>query len=174
MGGIMTSPVFDPQQPADTAVQPEIQPAGPEFEVYTPPAFTPPPQEFAAPAPVAPKPKRTGVVVLAIFTVLLFGTAGAFGALFFVEKAHSADLSRQIEVKDREAADLTKKAKDSKDDALRASDALKLAETAQKKAEADAATAQKCRDAARALRAAAVAQDQNTGMTAARDVFTHC
>ncbi|MDX8037267.1 hypothetical protein SK803_44340 [Lentzea sp. BCCO 10_0856] len=171
----MTSPVSDPQQPADTVVQPEVQPAGPEFEVYTPPAFAPP-QQFAAPmpAPVPPKPKRTGVVVLAIFTVLLFGAAGAFGALFFMEKAHSADLSKQIETKDREAADLTKKAKDSKDDALRASDAQKQAEAAQKKAEADAATSQQCRDAARELRTAAIANDQAKGTEAAKNVFTHC
>lgn len=190
----MTSPIFDPQQPADTAVQPEIPPAapeipaavpeipatgpeipaaGPEFEVYTPPVFTPPQQPMYQ-APVPPKPKRTGVVVLAIFTVLLFGAAGAFGALFFVEKAHSADLSKQIETKDREAEDLTKKAKDSKDDALRAADAQKQAETAQKKAEADAATSQQCRDAARALRSAAIAGDQTKGQAAAVDVFTHC
>jgi uncharacterized protein HemX len=170
----MTGPVFDPQQqPADTAVQQEIPPAGPEFEVYMPPAFAPP-QQPAMPAPVAPKPKRTGVVVLAIFTVLLFGAAGAFGALFFVEKAHSADQSTQLEAKNREITDLTKKAKDSKDDATRAADMQQKAEDAQKRAEADAATSQQCRDAARALRAAAIAGDQSKGEAAAKDVFTHC
>jgi hypothetical protein len=169
----MTNPVFDPQQPADTSVQPAIPPAGPEFEVYTPPVFTPPEQP-AVVAPVPPKPKRTGIIVLSIFMVLLFGTAATFGALFFVEKKHTADLSTQIEGKDREITDLTRKAKESKEDAVRAADLQKQAETAQKKAEADAATSQQCRDAARALRAAAIANDQGKGETAARDVFTHC
>lgn len=171
----MTNPVFDPQQPADTSVQPGIAPAGPEYEVYTPPpAFTPQPEQPAVVAPVPPKPKRTGIIVLSIFMVLLFGTAATFGALFFVEKKHTADLSTQIEGKDREITDLTKKAKESKDDAVRAADLQKQAETAQKKAEADAASSQQCRDAARALRAAAIANDQGKGETAARDVFTHC
>ncbi|NGY65502.1 hypothetical protein G7043_42075 [Lentzea sp. NEAU-D13] len=169
----MTSPGFDPQQPADAAAQPETPSAAPEFEVYTPPASTPEPPPVA-PAQVQPKPKRTGLVVLAIFTVLQFGTAATFGTLFFLEKARSADLSKQIETKDREAADLTKKAKDSEDDALRASDAQKKAEAAQKKAEAEAATSQQCRDAARALRSAAITNDEAKGQTAALDVFTHC
>ena len=163
----MTSPVSDPQQPADTAVQPEIPPAGPEFEVYTPPAFVPPQDITPAPAPVAPKPKRTGVVVLAVFTVLLFGAAGAFGALFFVEKKHSADLSTQIQSKDREITDLTKKAKDSKDDAARAAEG-------QKKAEADAAASQKCRDAAKEIRAALVSNDDAKGDAAVRSLLIEC
>ena len=67
----------------------------------------------------------------------------------------------------REVADLSKQAKDSKDDALKASEAPK-------KAEAEAATSQLCRDAARALRSAAIANDDAKGQTAALDVFTHC
>lgn len=171
MGESMTSPVFDPQQqPTDTAVEP----AGPEFEVYTP-AFVPPQQEQVVPAaPVPPKPKRTGVVVIAVFTVLLFGAAGTFGTLFFLEKKHSADLSTQIEGKDREIADLGQKAKDNKDEAVKASDAQKKAESALKKAEDEASRSQQCRDAARALRAAALANDEAKGEAAGMDIFVHC
>ncbi len=163
----MTNPVFDPQQPTEN-------PAQPQFEVHTPEFVLPVQPEMAVPPPPAPKPKRTGVVVVAVFTVLLFGAAGAFGALFFVEKKHSADLSTQIEGKDREITDLTKKAKDSKDDATKAVDAQKTAEAAQKRAEAEAARSQKCHDAARALRAAAVANDEAKGEAAGLEIFTHC
>lgn len=156
----MTNSASDEQQPA------EIQPAGPDFEVYTP-AYLPLPESAPMPAPVAPKPKRTGVVVLAVFTVLLFGAAGAFGALFFVEKKHSADLSTQVEAKDREITDLTKKAKDSKDEAVKAADA-------QKKAEADAASAQKCQGAAKAIREALVLNDETKGQAAIRDLLVQC
>lgn len=164
----MTNPVFDPQQPTEN-------PAQPQFEVHTPEFVLPVQPEMAVPPPPpAPKPKRTGVVVVAVFTVLLFGAAGAFGTLFFVEKKHSADLSTQIEGKDREITDLTKKAKDSKDDATKAVDAQKTAEAAQKRAEAEAARSQKCQDAARALRAAAVANDEAKAETAGLDIFAHC
>ncbi|MEV6241441.1 hypothetical protein [Lentzea sp. NPDC051838] len=174
----MTNPVSDPQQPADTAVQPEvapeITPAGPTFEVYTPPAFVPPQQQPVVEAPVAPKRKKTGVVVVSVLLVLLFGAAGAFGVLLVQEKDHSAELSKQVEVKDREISDLTRKVKESKDDATRAVDLQKVAEAAQKKAESDASSSQKCRDAARELRAAAIAQDINRVDAAGRDIFIHC
>jgi hypothetical protein len=163
----MTNPVFDPRQPTEN-------PAQPQFEVHTPEFVLPVQPEMAVPPPAPPKPKRTGVVVVAVFTVLLFGTAGAFGTLFFVEKKHSADLSTQIEGKDREITDLTKKAKASLDDATKAVDAQKTAEAAQKRAEAEAARSQKCQDAARALRAAAVALDEAKAEAAGMEIFTHC
>ncbi len=159
----MTNPVSDPQQPA---VQPDAQRA-PEFEVYTP-SFAPQQQAPAPVAPVAPpKPKKTGIVVLSLFVVLLFGAAGAFGVLFFQEKGHSADLSKQVETKDREIADLSKQAKNSKDDATKA-------EAATKKAEAEVASAQKCRSASKALMEAAIAQDDAKGEAAMKDIFTTC
>ncbi|MFI6102021.1 hypothetical protein ACIA8G_41265 [Lentzea sp. NPDC051213] len=172
----MTNPVFDAQQPAAEPEPPAAQPPV-EFDVYTP-VF--PPQQ-TAPAPVEPmgpvappKPKKTGIVVLSVFLVLFFGAAGALGVLFAQEKDRSAGLTKQVEGKDREIADLTKKAQNSKDDALRAADLQKQAEAAQKKAEGDAATSQKCRDAARELRAAAIANDMNKGEAAGREIFTHC
>ncbi|MET9230514.1 hypothetical protein [Lentzea sp. NPDC003310] len=162
----MTSPVFDPQQSADTAVQP--QPAGPEFEVYTPPAFAPVQQPVApAPAPAPPKPKKTGLVVLSLFVVLLFGAGAAFGVLFFQEKGRSAELSTQVEGKDREIADLSKKARDSKEDTDRAV-------AAQKKAESDVASAQKCRDAAKEIKSALVANDDAKGEAAIRSLLVEC
>ena len=166
MGGTMTNPIFDPQQPTEN-------PAQPQFEVHTPEFVLPVQPQMAVPPP-APKPKRTGVVVVAVFTVLLFGAAGAFGTLFFVEKKHSAELSTQIEGKDREITDLTKKAKDSKDDATKAVDAQKRAEDTQKKAEAEAATSQQCRDAARALRAGAIAGDEPMVEATGREIYTLC
>jgi uncharacterized protein HemX len=148
-------------------VQPQPAQTQPEFEVSTPP-FTPEqPQTAQYPAPVAPKPKKTGVVVLAIVAVLLLGAAGAFGALYFTEKKNASDLSKQVEGKDREITDLSKKAKDSADQASQA-------QTAQKKAEADVAAAQKCRTAAKTLTDAAIAGDQARGEAALRDILLSC
>src|SRR5689334_15522858 len=134
-GEVMTNPVFDAQQPADEAQTPAAQP---EFDVFTP-AFAP---QQPAPAPVAPvappKPRRTGVIVLTVLIVLLFGATGALGVLFAQEKDRSADLSKQVEGKDRDIADLNRKVKESKEDATRAADLQKVAEAAQKKAENDA------------------------------------
>ncbi|MEU0882533.1 hypothetical protein ABZ345_28335 [Lentzea sp. NPDC005914] len=166
----MTNPVFDAHQPATT----EVPPAGPEFEVYTPPAFAPTPQQPFVPAPVAPKPKRTGVVVLSVVLVLLFGAAGAFGILLVQEKDHSVELSKQIEGKDREISDLTRKVKETREDATRAADLQKQAEAAQKKAEADAVSSQKCREAAKALTSAAVADDRAKGEAAIKDLLIQC
>lgn len=161
----MTNPVLGaPSEPAAEAGVPAAQL---EFEVYTPPVL---PLQ-AAPEPVAPvappKPKKTGIVVLSLFVVLLFGAGATFGVLFFQEKGRSADLSKQVEGKDREIADLTKKAKDSKEDTDRAV-------SAQKKAEADAASSQKCRDAAKALTESLVANDRNKGQTAIGDLLVQC
>ncbi|MET8757301.1 hypothetical protein [Lentzea sp. NPDC004782] len=169
----MTDPVHDAQQPAVEPETPAAQPP-PEFDVYTP-VFAPQQPEPAPVAQVAPpKPRKTGVIVLTVLVVLLFGAAGTCGVLLVQEKDHTAGLSRQIEGKDREIADLTRKVKESKEDAIRAADLQKLAEAAQKKAEAEAASSQKCRDAARALRAAAIAGDEASGLPAAKDVFANC
>ncbi|MEV6715629.1 hypothetical protein AB0M48_26720 [Lentzea sp. NPDC051208] len=165
----MTNPVFDPQQSADTTVQQQDSaPAGPEFEVYTPPAFAPPlQQQPVAPAPVPTKPKKTGIVVLSLFVVLLFGAGGAFGVLFFQEKDRSADLSKQVEGKDLEIADLTKKAKNSAEDTDRAV-------AAQKKAEADVVSSQKCKDAAKEIKSALVANDETKGEAAIKSLLVEC
>lgn len=174
----MTNPVFDAQQPEPAAEPqtPAVQtPAAlPEFDVFTP-AFAP---QQPAPAPVAPvappKPRRTGVVVLSVVLVLLFGAAGAFGVLLVQEKDHSAGLSKQVEGKDREIADLTRKVKESKEDATRAADLQKLAETAQKKAEADAAGSQKCKEAAKSLTESLVANDRGKGEAAIGQLLIQC
>ncbi|ANZ38669.1 hypothetical protein BBK82_24000 [Lentzea guizhouensis] len=160
----MTNPVHEPQpQP-----QPAVQPDPPvEFDVYTP-SFAPQQPVSAPMAPVAPpKPKKTGIVVLSLFVVLLFGAGAAFGVLFFLEKDRSAGLSKQVESKDREIADLTRKAENSKDDAVRAVDA-------QKKAEADAAASAKCRTAAKSLTEAALNEDLPKGEAAMRDIVIQC
>lgn len=169
----MTNPVFDAQQP-EPAAEPQTPAAQPEFDVFTP-AFAP---QQPAPAPVAPvappKPRRTGVVVLSVVLVLLFGAAGAFGVLLVQEKDHSAGLSKQVEGKDREIADLTRKVKESKEDATRAADLQKLAETAQKKAEADAAGSQKCKEAAKSLTESLVANDRGKGEAAIGQLLIQC
>ncbi|MCR3748713.1 hypothetical protein [Lentzea californiensis] len=165
----MTNPVFDPQQSADTTVQQQdIAPAGPQFDVYTPSAFAPPlQQQPVAPAPVPPKPKKTGIVVLSLFVVLLAGAGAAFGVLFFQEKGRSAELSTQVEGKDREIADLTKKAENSAEDTDRAV-------AAQKKAEADAVSSQKCKDAAKEIKSALVANDATKGEAAIKGLLVEC
>ncbi|GAB2844882.1 hypothetical protein [Lentzea nigeriaca] len=170
----MTHPVSDPQQPADSTVQPGITPAGPEFEVYTPPAFVPPQQQPVAEAPVAPKPRKTGVIVLTVLLVLLFGATGALGVLFAQETDRTADLSKQVEGKDREIADLNRKVKESKEDATRAADLQKQAEAAQKKAENDAVSAQKCREAAKSLTESLVANDRGKGEAAIGQLLIQC
>jgi membrane protein involved in colicin uptake len=106
--------------------------------------------------------------------VVLFGAAGALGVLFVQEKDRTAGLSKQVEGKDRDIEDLNRKVKESKEDATRAVDLQKQAEAGQKKAEAEAASSQKCRDAARALRAAALANDEPKGQAAGVEIFTHC
>jgi hypothetical protein len=88
--------------------------------------------------PVEPaKPKRTSVVVLLV--ALLLGATGTSGVLYF--KARS-DLSEQIEHKDREIADLTKKQQDAYGHML-------SAQAAKRDAESDAVLWKACRDAAK-------------------------
>jgi uncharacterized protein HemX len=169
----MTDPVHDAQQPA---VEPEAPAAQPplEFDVYTP-VFAPQQPEPAPVAQVAPpKPRKTGAVVLTVLVVLLFGAAGTCGVLLVQEKDHSAGLSRQIEGKDREIADLTRKVKESKEDATRAADLQKQAEAAQKKAETDAASSQKCKEAAKSLTESLVANDRTKGEAAIGQLLIQC
>ncbi|HEX8870233.1 MAG TPA: hypothetical protein VF821_31510, partial [Lentzea sp.] len=105
---------------------------------------------------------------------LLFGAAGAFGVLLVQEKDHSAELSKQVESKDEEISDLTKKVKESKDDATRAVDLQKKAEAAQKKAENDAVSAQKCKEAAKSLTESLVANDRGKGEAAIGQLLVQC
>lgn len=171
LGETMTDPATDPRQPAVAPVDPPDAPVTPtavEFDVYTP-SFAP---QQPAPAPVMapvapPKPRKTGIVVLSLFIVLLFAAGGATGVLLVQEKDRSAGLSKQVEGKDREIADLTKKVANSNEDATRAVDA-------QKKAESDAAGAQKCRVAARSLTEAAVNQDLGKAEAAMKDIVIQC
>ncbi|RAS61200.1 hypothetical protein C8D87_110148 [Lentzea atacamensis] len=145
-----------------------VQPAQPQFEAHTP-AFPQQP-EAALPAPVppaAPKPKKTGVVVLAIAAVLLLGAAGTFGALYFTEKGRSADLSKQVEGKDREITDLTKKAKSADDLATAATDE-------RRKLENEMNSMKACRDAARAVTEAGIAQDEQKITQAMLGMMTKC
>ncbi len=142
-----------------------VQPEQPQFEVFTPEA---PAQPETVVQPVtAPQRKKTGVVVLTIVAVLLLGAAGAFGALYFVEKGHSADLSKQVEAKDQEIVGLTKKA----------ADADKLATTAsdeRRKAENEKNALQACQKAARAVTEAGISQDEQKIAAAFFDVVAKC
>lgn len=143
-----------------------VQPAQTQFEAYTPAFEQQPATPTPAPAP-APAPKKTGVVVFAVIAVLLLGAAGTFGALYFGAKGDASNLSKQVEEKNREIATLTKDVKAGKDEAAKAVDA-------QKKAEATAASAEKCRASAKALMEAALAQDDAKGEKAMTEIFTTC
>lgn len=137
----------DPVQPQPAQIQQEQQP-----------------EAAHAPAPVPPKQKKTGVVVLTILVVLLLGAAGTFGALYFAEKKNSAETVQQ---KDREIADLTKKAKDADELATKASDERRKAEN-EMKAMTD------CRDAARKVTEAGIAQDEQKITGAVLSMMSKC
>lgn len=146
-----------------------VQPAQPgaEFEAHTP-AFTPQEQPVAGvPAPVGPQPKKTGVVVLAVLAVLLLGAAGTFGALYFAEKSRASDLSKQLEDKDKRLTAQTMLGQQNLEQARKADESAK-------KASDELAAAQKCREAAKSLTAAALANDNAKGEAALKDMMLNC
>lgn len=123
--------------------QPEPQPQ-PEYVVYTPAAVVP---QAPAELPVlaAPQPqRRTGVVVLSLLVVLLFGGAASFGVLWIFEK-------NQVATQEQQITDLNKKLRDSQDAATRATNDRDSALAAARKAEASVADYKKCRAAANAM-----------------------
>lgn len=165
----MSNPT-DPAVPDPQAVVPEPQPQ-PQPDVVVLPQSTY--QQFAPiPQPMpeqqqAPKPKKTGLVIVTVFTVLFFGAAGAFGALFVLEKQNSHQLSEQVTAKDKEV-------KAAKEEMSKARNDQKKAEDAQKRAENETAQVAKCRDAARAFREASLGEDEQKWEKALDAVFINC
>ncbi|WP_394616618.1 hypothetical protein JNUCC0626_44440 [Lentzea sp. JNUCC 0626] len=164
----MTNPALNPAS-EQAPVQPDTA-VLPEYEVVTP-DLTPPQPEFAAavpmPMPPAPKQSRTGVVVLAIVAVLLLGAAGAFGALYFVEKSDKAALTEQLKNKDTEVKSLTQKVSDA--------EAISAKAVEDKvKAENSAKSMESCREASRAVRDAGMAQDQEAVMKSLFEMMAKC
>lgn len=145
---------------------------------FTPTGFDPTGNSTPAPAPtpgaVAAPRKKTGLIVLSIIAVLFFATAGVFGVLFANESSRNDQLTGQVAEKEKQLTDSAKQLKDAKDETTKAKDAQKSAETARKRAEDDSATIAKCRDAARSLREALIAEDDGKADQAVRDLFTIC
>ncbi|GLY49624.1 hypothetical protein [Lentzea sp. NBRC 102530] len=161
----MTNPALNPA--SDHApVQPDTA-VLPGYEVVTPDLTPPQPEFVPAPVPPAPKQSRTGVVVLAIVAVLLLGAAGAFGALYFVEKGDKAALTEQLENKDGELTTLKQKVTDA--------EAVSAKAVEDKvKAENSAKTMEACREASRAVRDAGMAQDQEAVMKSLFEMMAKC
>ena len=151
----MTDPVQT--QPAQTQ---------PEFEVSTP-EFAPQPDAAVVPAPVQPKPKKTGLVVLAVLVVLALGAAGTFGSLYVSEKNRAADLSKQVEEKQKSLTAQTILAQENLESMRKAQDSAK-------KAQDDASAAATCREAAREVTSAALAQDEQKIMSAVLGMMSKC
>lgn len=143
------------------------------FAPATPAGGFPPPIAGEPGAPAAPR-KKTGLIVLSIIAVLFFATAGVFGILFANESSRNDRLTGQVAEKEKQVSDSAKQLKEAQDETAKAKEAQKSAETARKRAEDDSATAAKCRDAARALREAIVAEDDPKADQAVRDLFTTC
>jgi flagellar basal body-associated protein FliL len=128
------------------------------------PAQTEPEAEMA---PVPPKPKKTAVVVLAVLVVLLLGAAGTFGALWIseknghaAEKNRSADLSKQLEEKQRSLTAQTMLAQSNLEE--------------MRKSDAAAAASAKCSEAARAVTQAGLTGDQNKVAAAVLNMMSKC
>lgn len=136
----------------------------------TPSGFEPRAQGTPVPAPR----KKTGLIVLSIITVLFFAAAGVFGILFANESSRNDRLTADVAAKEKQVSDSAKQLKDAQDETAKAKDAQKAAETARKRAEDDSASVAKCRDAARTLREAIIAEDDPKADQAFRDLFTTC
>ncbi|MEU7531245.1 hypothetical protein AB0A74_36325 [Saccharothrix sp. NPDC042600] len=157
---------FAPATPTDV-----FQPAAPTgFPPATPAGGFPSPTAGESGAPR----KKTGLIVLSIIAVVLFATAGVFGILFANESSRNDRLTGQVAEKEEQVSESAKQLKDARDETAKAKDAQKSAESARKRAEDDSASAAKCRDAARALREAVIAEDEPRADQAARDLFTTC
>jgi hypothetical protein len=173
----MTYPNDEPASAAFPVIEPYDRPVEPTYEVVTGPPVIPVQSQYvpeAQPVLTAPARKRTAVVVLSIATVLLFGAGAAFGILYSNEKSRNNSLVSQLSNKENELKDSAKNLQDTKDDLGKAKDAVKRAEDAQKKAEGDASLSVQCRDAARALREAAIGDNEAKGTEAFRNLFIAC
>ncbi len=146
----------------------QTQPAQmqPEFEVH-PPEFAPQPEAAVVPAPVQPKPKKTGLVVLAVLVVLALGAAGTFGSLYVSEKNRAADLSKQVEEKQKSLTAQTILAQSNLEETQKAQESAK-------KARDDASAAAACREVAREVTAAALAQDEQKITSALVNMMSKC
>lgn len=146
----------------------QTQPAQPqpEFEVHTP-EFVPQPEAAVVPAPVQPKPKKTGLVVLAVLVVLALGAAGTFGALYVQEKNRAADLSKQVEEKQKSLTAQTMLSQSNHDELRKHLDSM----SAERK---ELASARICREAAREVTAAALAEDEQKITSAVLSMMSKC
>ncbi|MEJ2856093.1 MULTISPECIES: hypothetical protein [unclassified Saccharothrix] len=187
-------PVLEPYSlhPEQVAQPPQATPAGgfAQPQPGTPPAgfaqpgplgqpggqttFTPSGFEPSGTSPAPAPRKKTGLIVLSIIAVLFFATAGVFGVLFANETSRNDRLTGQVAEKEKQLSDSAKQLKDAQDESAKARDAQKAAETARKRAEDDSASVAKCRDAARSLREALIANDDGKADQALRDLFTIC
>ncbi|MFI9814384.1 hypothetical protein [Saccharothrix variisporea] len=178
-----------PEQVAQTVAQPVGQPPqatpaggfaqpGPLGQAGGQTTFTPtgfdPTATSPTPAPAAAPRKKTGLIVLSIIAVLFFATAGVFGVLYANESSRNDRLTGRVADQEKQLSDSAKQLKDAKDETTKAKDAQKSAETARKRAEDDSASAAKCRDAARSLREAIIANDDGKADQAVRDLFGIC
>ncbi|GGP50449.1 hypothetical protein [Saccharothrix coeruleofusca] len=178
-----THPVLEPYGLSTPAPQVEQPQTGPAFQPYgqftpsTPPAGQPhvgPPFEPYGTAAAAPPGKRTAVVLLSVLAVLLLATAGVFGALYANQASRADQLATRLSDKERELTESGKQLENAKDEASKAKNDREIAEDARKRAENDGASMLKCRDAARALREAALANNEAKGEEAFLQLFAVC
>ncbi|XVV01877.1 hypothetical protein ACQPW3_31470 [Actinosynnema sp. CA-248983] len=166
--------------PTPPGGEPVINQAAVGQTAFTPTGVTPTsfePTGFEPPArgtPASAPRKKTGLIVLSIIAVLFFATAGVFGILFADESSRNDRLTADVAAKEKQVSDSAKQLKDAQDETAKAKDAQKAAETARKRAEDDSASVAKCRDAARALREAFIADDDPKIDQAFRDLFSIC
>lgn len=170
----MTHPTFEPQDSSAPQTFPVLEPYDRPVLPADQPVYQPEPVPDApAPAPVQVR-KKTLVVTLSVLLVLFFGTAGAFGVLYFDEKQKSDSLTAVVATKDTELAASAKKVKEGQDEVTKAQNATKQAELAQRRAEDEVGLTAKCRDAARALREAAIGEDYTKATDSVKNLFTVC
>jgi uncharacterized protein HemX len=163
----MTGPTFPPQNDP-------VQVTFPVLEPYEPPTRTAYQQEPPAPAEAPQHGRKTAVIVLSVLLVLFLSTAGAFGVLYFDQKAENSRITEQVAKKDVELAASAKKVKDSGDDLTKAKSATKIAEDARLRAEDEAKLSSSCREAARKLREAVLTTDDAKAQEALKGLFTAC
>ncbi|GLZ29497.1 hypothetical protein Lesp02_16870 [Lentzea sp. NBRC 105346] len=158
-----------------TSAYPEYEPYPPQPAVAQLPGLPPQvvEQPPVQPAP-APKPKKTGLVIVSIVAVLFLAAAATFGGLYFNEKSHSRELADTSSAQARELTKAGDDAKKLKADLATAEDARRKAEEAQKKAEGAVGNATKCQEAARTLRETAIAGDFDKLNRAVAEVLATC
>lgn len=186
-------PTYEPPQPAD---QPTV--AVPQAPYQQPTVSIPHPSEpFPVQAPqvmevgpgayppAPPKPKAGVNRVLVVLVAVFFVAAGAFGALWLVERGDHKTTQSQLTSSRAETDDTKtqlqaaqKRANDA--DGLNSDLSVKRArlqqdlDDANKKLEEFAKEPTPCADAGRALAKAARSNDQKAGEDAGVQIFLHC